>query len=178
MHYSDPAQGLYIHLEAGRAHLDGEKAQQFVRFRSGYADGDLGRIDAQKLFMAAFFAKLSDGMTPALAVKLAQVCDGVETDLSIGDLLALGARALDIDEEDISLLTLPGGVAVAKQSGAWYFSVSAVACERVMREYFGASGSFDTEKLFLNGRYKSFSDIYSSDAQISVVPIDTLVSSE
>ena len=178
MYYNDPEQGLCIDLDAGRAHLDGEGAKQFVRFRSGYADGDLGRIDAQKLFLAAFAARLARGMTPALAIKLSQACDGVETDLSISELMLLAARALDVHARDISVLTLPGEVRVATQSGASYFSVSAVACERVMKQYFGARSEFDAEKLLLNGRYKSFSDVYSSDAQVDVLPLDTLMPSQ
>ena len=54
MNYEDPYQNLYIHLKAGQNHLDGAKAEQFVRFRSGYANADIGRMDAQKIFMSAF----------------------------------------------------------------------------------------------------------------------------
>lgn len=57
MHYDDPVQGLHIHLNKGRQVLDGAKAEQFVRYRKGnswgegYKDGDLGRIEAQQLFI-------------------------------------------------------------------------------------------------------------------------------
>ena len=37
MYYNDPEQGLYINLKAGYQHLDGDKAEQLVRFRAGYA---------------------------------------------------------------------------------------------------------------------------------------------
>jgi len=58
MDYDDPYQGLSIHLDAGRQHLDGAEAEKFVRYRSGYVRGDLGRLDAQKIFMSALFKKL------------------------------------------------------------------------------------------------------------------------
>lgn len=57
MHYDDPVQDLHIHLNKGRQVLDGAKAEQFVRYRKGnswgegYKDGDLGRIEAQQLFI-------------------------------------------------------------------------------------------------------------------------------
>ena len=54
MDYEDPTQGLSIHLKKGRTHLSGAEAVHFVRYRAGYVRGDLGRVDAQKLFLAAF----------------------------------------------------------------------------------------------------------------------------
>ncbi|MBO5305810.1 MAG: LCP family protein [Clostridia bacterium] len=54
MDYDDPAQNLSIHLKKGTQRLTGKEAVGFVRFRSGYARADLGRMDAQKLFLASF----------------------------------------------------------------------------------------------------------------------------
>ena len=42
LQYSDPYQDLEIDIKAGERVLDGEHALQFVRFRSGYATGDIG----------------------------------------------------------------------------------------------------------------------------------------
>ena len=160
MFYRDPAQGLYIDLDAGLQHLDGALAEQFVRFRSAYVEGDLGRIDAQKLFLAAFFEKVAEELSPALAVKLASAADSVETDLSISDMLSMGVRSIGFGAEGISLVTLPGEEAVATESGAWYYVLSKRANAEIMAEYFGADGDFDGEGVFLNPDYKSFGDIY------------------
>ena len=54
--YSDPAQNLYIKLEKGPAHLDGQKALELVRYR-GYANADIGRIEVQELFLKALIKK-------------------------------------------------------------------------------------------------------------------------
>ena len=51
MNYDDDYQDLHIHLKKGMQLLDGDKAEQYVRYRSGYATGDLGRIDAQSDFI-------------------------------------------------------------------------------------------------------------------------------
>ena len=48
MNYDDRAQNLHIHLKKGYQHLDGNKAEQFVRERKAYVNGDLGRLDTQK----------------------------------------------------------------------------------------------------------------------------------
>jgi len=59
MHYEDPAQGLYIHLEPGVQLLDGKKAEGFVRFRQGYnRKGEYftwSRSDNIYLFLKSFF---------------------------------------------------------------------------------------------------------------------------
>lgn len=59
MHYEDPTQDLYIHLEPGLQLLDGKKAEDFVRFRQGYTrSGKLinySRTDNTFLFLESFF---------------------------------------------------------------------------------------------------------------------------
>ncbi|MBC7765364.1 MAG: LCP family protein [Hyphomonadaceae bacterium] len=53
MHYEDPEQNLFIHLNKGMQHLNGKKSEMFVRFRYGYAEGDIGRVKAQQAFLKA-----------------------------------------------------------------------------------------------------------------------------
>ena len=171
MRYSDAEQGLYINLKKGAAHLDGETARQFIRFRSGYANGDLGRIDAQKLFMAALFSKLADEFSPVMAAKLCAAAEGVETDLSISDMMSMGVKALGMKADSIALLTLPGKEATAESSGASYYVLSAEPTAEIMEEYFGRRKEFDSEQIFLNTRYNSFRDIYFSNMEYSVIPI-------
>lgn len=175
MYYSDPEQGLYIDLEHGRVHLDGETAQQFVRYRSGYDDGDLGRIDAQKLFLAAIFEKLSDSLSPVTTAKLAAALDGVETDMGISDMLLLGADVLGMRGENICMLTLPGKEATATESGASYYVLSRDATAEAVREYFGADGEFDPEGKFLNSRYDSFEQIYGEYTEYSVTSVTDII---
>ena len=53
MFYEDPSQDLYIDLKAGLQKLDGYEAMGLVRFRKGYVDQDLGRVDIQRQFISA-----------------------------------------------------------------------------------------------------------------------------
>ena len=62
MNYDDPTQDLHIHLEAGVQQIDGEKAEQLLRFRhnndgtsypSEYGDNDIGRMRTQRDFITA-----------------------------------------------------------------------------------------------------------------------------
>ena len=51
MLYDDPAQNLHISLEKGLQILDGVKAEQLVRYRSGYPEGDIARVQMQQNFI-------------------------------------------------------------------------------------------------------------------------------
>ncbi len=59
MHYEDPLQDLYIHLEPGLQVLDGVKAEKFVRFRQGYNESgrmvSYSRAENTFLFLRSFF---------------------------------------------------------------------------------------------------------------------------
>ena len=52
MDYEDPVQDLYIHLKPGQQLLDGDKAEQLVRYRQ-YVEGDLQRTAVQRDFVMA-----------------------------------------------------------------------------------------------------------------------------
>ena len=171
MKYSDVAQGLSIDLKKGTVHLDGRLAEQFVRFRSSYVEGDLGRIDAQKIFIAALLEKISSEFSPLLAAKLVSCADGVETDLCAADMITLGTRVMSIDKGSIFLLTLPGQECVADVSGAWYYVLSGKATQRLMLEYFCASRDFDTQRVFLNENYDDFARIYNADMDYSMINV-------
>lgn len=171
MTYRDPEQGLYIDIRAGRTHLDGELAEQFLRFRSSYTMGDVGRLDAQKIFLAAFFEKVTRELTAADALRLLSSLDGVETDMSAVTMAGLCLSALDMSADNVFLATLAGREAIAEESGASYYVISSVAARNVMRQYFGADGGFDMDGLFLNSRYKSFSDAYLEEQQTQVVSV-------
>ncbi len=60
MDYDDPTQDLHIHLSQGMQKIDGEKAEQLLRFRhnndgssypSSYGDNDYGRMRTQREFI-------------------------------------------------------------------------------------------------------------------------------
>lgn len=50
MDYDDTAANLHIHFKPGIQTLNGQQSMEFMRFRYGYANKDLGRIEAQQYF--------------------------------------------------------------------------------------------------------------------------------
>ncbi len=175
MKYTDASQNLYIDLEAGYNILDGEGAEMFLRFRSGYTDGDLGRLDAQKLFMSCFFSALAENFSPVLAAKLMGAVEGVETNMSAYDLLWLANRTLATNASEIRMLTLPGESLVAAKSGASYYALSGVSTEKLMKAYFCATEEFDENKVFLNKDYASFGDAYKAHTPCLISTVSEIV---
>ncbi len=85
------------------------EAEGFVRYRSGYADADLGRLKAQKAFISSLIKKL---MTPAMIKKAPQLIqiafDNLKTDMKLEDAVFLGTQATKVKAENIQFFTLPG----------------------------------------------------------------------
>lgn len=109
MDYEDPTQDLYIHLKKGQQHLDGEKAEQFVRFRYGYITADIARIDAQKIFMTAFIKKVLslDGIMNIDSL-IGEIGNNLRTNINFSDAMYFATNALGIDMSKIVMLTMPG----------------------------------------------------------------------
>lgn len=110
MNYDDSAQGLHIHLKAGQQHLNGSQAEQFVRYRKGWSDGDIGRLQAQKIFLAAFAQKLKSMSLWDLATKILPAVKqpNFMTDISAAEILKFGGSAKNINLNAATVYTMPG----------------------------------------------------------------------
>lgn len=110
MHYEDPYQDLYIHIEKGEQVLNGEEAIGFVRYRKGYAEGDLGRVKAQQQFIEALAKQVATPATVAKLPKLSSIIlENMTTDLTTGELIWFGTQALELNmSEDLAMHILPG----------------------------------------------------------------------
>ncbi len=108
MDYEDPYQDLYIHLKAGYQLLDGDKAEQLVRFRR-YSNGDIDRIAVQQEFIKEL---ISQKLTAAYIVKIPEVYSIIEknssTDMTPKEMLNAGKQILAVDAENFKSFTVPG----------------------------------------------------------------------
>ena len=168
--YEDPAQGLSIRLPAGAQTLDGQSAEYFVRYRMGYVRGDLGRMDAQKLFLTALARQIRASLSLPSALRLATtVLPKLQTNLTIREVAALVRSAFSIEEQNILLMTLPGEEAIAEKSGASYYVLSSSATEELLVQYFCATGgNFDRNRVFRNPKYHRFCEIYDGYSPLAV----------
>ena len=106
MKYSDPTADppLYINIPKGEQVLDGEHAMQFLRYRSGYVEGDLGRVKAQQEFVkSAFKQTLKSNLLNTAEV----VFDNVESDITLEMATKIAAKAIGLSGEDIQTYVIP-----------------------------------------------------------------------
>lgn len=115
---------LYVPMRIGDIHkgkqvLNGEEAVKFLRFRKGYSNGDLGRVNAQQEFIKAAIKK-------SLSLKLPKVIketySTVKTDMSIADIFKYSLKGIKVDFDDIKIKTLPGTSRYQKVGGkSWSY---------------------------------------------------------
>lgn len=111
MVYEDPTADppLYINLKAGPQKLNGEEALQFLRFRKGYQDQDLGRVKAQQSFLSSLFNTMKDKKNlihgPQL---LLSYSNHTNSTMSVMEVAKLGLNVVTIGSDDMKTYTLPG----------------------------------------------------------------------
>ncbi|MGL6173815.1 MAG: LCP family protein [Cellulosilyticaceae bacterium] len=119
MYYTDTADGLYINLKEGQQHLDGEKAEQLIRFRR-YPEGDVARVRTQQLFLEAFAEKV---MSPAIITKIPKLVnvlfDSVQTDIALSEIPEYYKHAKEFDLNNLAFHIIPGEGAY--ENGVSYF---------------------------------------------------------
>lgn len=141
MKYSDPTQNLKIDLKAGMQHLDGDKAEQLVRFRR-YKQADMQRVAVQQDFMKALISQNLNGQLIVKAPKLfGEISKYIKTNLKGSDVLkSVGIiNALLDGSDNIETYTLPGGPKYVSNISYFIFDVeeSLTFCQ----EKFGGSGT-------------------------------------
>ncbi|HMM69024.1 MAG TPA: LCP family protein [Gudongella oleilytica] len=111
MSYSDPVADppLKIDLKAGEQILDGDKALQYLRYRKGYKNADLGRIEAQQSFLKELIAQSAK---PGIVLKIPGLYgiynSGVNTDIPLTKLALYGISIFKYDLSNLISETLPG----------------------------------------------------------------------
>lgn len=111
MDYEDPWADppLSIHLEPGVQTLKGNEALQFLRFRKGYTNQDLGRVQAQQQFVSAFISKIKSPSTFLKAPILLKSYDKyTKSNMPFSQIVKIGLKARKFSSDKITTNTLPG----------------------------------------------------------------------
>lgn len=102
-------------LYPGEQVLTGEQAEWLIRYRSGYSNGDLGRIDMQSQFLMACLQTAKDlGRMKCLPI-LMKNYDTMETDMPLDKMVSIANTFFNIDPNAIDFNVVPG-------EGAMYYS--------------------------------------------------------
>lgn len=124
-------------LYAGEQVLDGTQAELFVRARKGYIEGDIGRVKAQRLFLAAAMEKALDMGTIQLTKFLTEVYNKgyIGTDLTLQEMSILSDFGSSVDLDDVTVQMVPGE-AVDDYNGYSVWSIHKNATVDIINEYF------------------------------------------
>lgn len=120
MNYDDWGQKLHINLKKGYQLLDGDKAEQLVRFRhnndgttypSEYGTQDIGRMRTQREFLKAAATQILSGNNIFKIDDIMQVVfENIETNLKMEDIIKYIPSATEFNPENIQSEMLPGVV--------------------------------------------------------------------
>lgn len=98
-------------LKAGEQTLNGQQAEWFVRFRREYDEGDIGRVKAQRIFLAAAMEKLLDMSQTELMSAMQKIYknEWIATDLSLEQISMLADFASErLTMESVNVYMIPG----------------------------------------------------------------------
>ena len=160
MVYDDPSQDLHINLKEGQQKLDGDKAEQLLRYRHGnldkktgkylgtypeeYGGNDYGRMRTQREFM---IETVKQTIQAKNILKVKEIIDivyeYVETNLSISVIKDYVPYAVSIDVNNIQSAVIPGGSYGPPTYSLWYFIPDKKETAELMKELYG-SGDDDT----------------------------------
>lgn len=153
MKYDDRKQNLHINLKAGEQLLDGDKAEQVVRFRhnnngstypESYGIEDIGRMKTQRAFLTAL-AKQT--LVPANITKIPDFIDiaknYVETNLDFDAIKDYVPYAINFNMDNLKTDKLPGIAEVA--NGVWIYSAYEEETKKVVNELFYTRTNTNTE---------------------------------
>lgn len=104
-----PKAGTGYWIYEGRQTLDGVHAEWFVRYRSGFVTGDVGRIqNMQRIFVSALADQLTKLDSGDLMNLVTSVFGEFTTNFTLNDLLSLASRAHGLDLSKVEMYMIPG----------------------------------------------------------------------
>ena len=149
-------------LEPGKNHLDGESAADFIRYRKEYTNGDLGRINAQKLFLSTFFKKAREDIGIDGAVKMyVAIMPRITTNVGLPELLEVLLNAgVNTGKNAPDYVTLPGE-ATMLDNVSFYIINRKNAAEVFKRDFAIKGNGLDPERLLTDKNNCIVENIYN-----------------
>ena len=126
MKYKDPYDKppLIIDIPAGQQTLDGDTAVKFLRYRHGYPEGDIGRVRAQQEFMKSAFKQM---MSMDLPTIMKTIIDNVKSDINVGMVTKILAKATGLNGDSITTYMLPGRPQTSNGASYWFANTEETA---------------------------------------------------
>ena len=144
MKYDDPTQNLHINLQPGLQTINGEKAEQLLRFRhnnngtsysSSYGDNDIGRMRTQREFIAATVKQtLQLKNVMKLGNLLEIVYDNVETNVKLSDVKDYLPYAVEFNVDNLKTGAVPGAPTMINQLS--FFEYNKTQTQKLIQDLF------------------------------------------
>ena len=155
MDYDDDTQDLHIHLKAGQQVLNGDQAEQLVRFRhnnngtsysTDYGDNDIGRMRTQREFLKVVATELiSTNNVDKLKEITTIVFNNLTTNVELSKALAYIPYVAQFDvENDLSMDQLPGSPQMLNE--LWFYKANTSETQKLINSYIEKLGLSDAEK--------------------------------
>lgn len=185
MKYDDPTQDLHIDLKAGTQKLDGEKAEQVLRFRhsnpdkitgqmstypSEYGNDDFGRMRTQRDFISAL---LKQTLKPGNIFKLGEILEiahkNVETNLELSYIKDYIPYAVEFNTDNLQTATLPGTTPDMKDTNNVSIFVinKKLSTELIQSMFYGDSTEEESEDNTITNSLNTTSNSISSTTTVN-----------
>lgn len=167
MTYVDEAQNLTINLRAGLQRLNGAQAEGLVRFRANYIQADIGRENAQKIFISSLLKELKKSIDLSNLGKLTEIAtsliENLTTDMTVSDLVYFAKPLIaDVDLSNVRLYTAPCNGATS-ETGYSYIVLQKDRLMEVITENYNTT---DVSPAIMKQNFDRdyyFNDIHSSE---------------
>lgn len=182
MKYDDPTQDLHIDLKAGTQKLDGEKAEQVLRFRhsnpdkngvmttypSEYGNDDFGRMRTQRDFISAL---LKQTLKPGNIFKLGEILEiahkNVETNLELSYIKDYIPYAVEFNTDNLQTATLPGTTPDMKDTNnVSIFVINKKLSTELIQSMFYVDSTEETENNTITNNINTSSNSISSTTTV------------
>lgn len=142
MDYDDPTQNLHIHLNKGMQKINGEKAEQLLRFRHNnngstysqeYGDNDYGRMKTQREFIKETMKQTLQLKNITKAKKIiSAVFENVNTNVEEGLIKQYLPYAIEFNTDSILMEQLPGES--TKYNDVWVYEYNKKETTSLVKE--------------------------------------------
>ena len=160
MVYDDPSQDLHINLQSGMQLIDGEKAEQLLRYRHGnpdkngkmttypeeYGGNDIGRMKTQRNFI---MATIKQTVQAKNIFKIKEIIDiayeYIETNVPISVMKDYVPYAVNVNVDEMQSEYLPG---VSEQVGPqklWVYKVNKTETEKLIKKLYSEDETDEVE---------------------------------
>lgn len=170
MVYDDPTQDLHINLKEGQQKLNGDKAEQLLRYRHGnldkktgkylgtypeeYGGNDYGRMRTQREFMIETAKQTLQAKNILKVKEIVDIAyEYVETNLSVSVIKDYIPYAINIDINNIQSAVLPGGSfgpSTTPSYPLWFFVADKKETAKLIEELYGSSEDTDSKEETTN----------------------------